>query len=413
MAVRPCGLGATIRFVTTTMLIMVGLIGMAACPAAVASQAWDSEPTPSVLVDSLSTSGGPSFTEDESGVPANDDGGVLTHGSLITDEPCIDSGCLSCNGTGCNACRKDAIFDPFSGPCHDKKACWIGRADALLLWRNSPPGGQLVDGDPLVPGSGLSAAGMESTPAAGPRFSIFRVNNCTGHAIEATYLRAANFRSLRPLGLIDVPYALTPPGIYNNAGLSFDTANADLGARVQSFEFNRHHCLTQCVRFLAGFRWIEWQEQFAMQTYLGGAEADYFQTNCFNDLYGGQIGLDANLLATRWVRFDSVVKAGAYYNVGSQTSQYTTGGSTSAVSISDSPLSGAFAGEVGLTGVIPLTCCLDIRLGYFGLWLSGIAQPTRQLAYQQLTPGQPTVGTINANGGVLLQGVSLGLEGRW
>jgi hypothetical protein len=30
-----------------------------------------------------------------------------------------------------------------------------------------------------------------------------------------------------------------------------------------------------------------------------------------------------------------------------------------------------------------------------------------------LTPGQPPEGTINANGGVVLQGVSLGLEGRW
>jgi hypothetical protein len=57
--------------------------------------------------------------------------------------------------------------------------------------------------------------------------------------------------------------------------------------------------------------------------------------------------------------------------------------------------------------------CLDFRFGYFGLWLSGIAQPTQQLSTQTLTPGQPAVGTLTTNGGVVAQGVSLGLEGRW
>ena len=45
--------------------------------------------------------------------------------------------------------------------------------------------------------------------------------------------------------------------------------------------------------------------------------------------------------------------------------------------------------------------------------LPGIAQPTQQLSGQQLTPGAPAAGTLVTNGGVLLQGVSLGLEGRW
>ena len=83
------------------------------------------------------------------------------------------------------------------------------------------------------------------------------------------------------------------------------------------------------------------------------------------------------------------------------------------VAVNESPVSGAFAGELGFTGVMPITRNLDFRFGYFGLWLSGIAQPTQQLSGQQLTPGLPVVGTINANGGVVVQGVSLGLEGRW
>jgi hypothetical protein len=279
--------------------------------------------------------------------------------------------------------------------------CWIGRVDALILWRNAPPDRPILDTG-VTPVLGvLNANGMDSTAAAGPRFSLFRVDNCTGHAIEATYLRAANFRSQRPLATNPAGYALAPPGIYGNDNVqNFESGNANLGSRLQSFEFNRYHCFAKSVRFLAGFRWIEWQEQFTLQgATAGGGITDFYQTNCFNDLYGGQIGL------------------GAYYNNAVQSSEYTTtdpnNPGTASVAVGASPASGAFAGELGFTGVVPITSCLDFRFGYFGLWLSGIAQPTQQLSTQTLTPGQPAVGTLTTNGGVVAQGVSLGLEGRW
>jgi hypothetical protein len=243
-----------------------------------------------------------------------------------------------------------------------------------------------------------------------------RVNNCTGHAIEATYFRGANFRSERPLSAVSELYRTAPPGIYGNGPFAFSDGNADLGSMIQSFEFNRHHAIARNVRFIAGFRWIEWNEQFSMSTIDGGI-TDFYQTGCINDLYGGQIGLDANLLNTPWVRFDGVVKAGAYYNNAVQSSVYTTNDpanpGTASIAVGESPASGAFAGEVGLTAIVPVTRNIDVRLGYFGLWLSGIAQPTQQLSGQSLTPGQPAAGSLNTDGGVLVQGVSLGLEGRY
>ena len=63
--------------------------------------------------------------------------------------------------------------------------------------------------------------------------------------------------------------------------------------------------------------------------------------------------------------------------------------------------------------MIPLRRNLDLRCGYFGLWLQGLAQPTRQLSGQTLNQIDPASGTLTTNGGVVLQGVSLGLEGRW
>ena len=113
-------------------------------------------------------------------------------------------------------------------------------------------------------------------------------------------------------------------------------------------------------------------------------------------------------------RLEGLVKAGAYYNAASQTSTYSNDVTPVNGSITvNSPASAAFVGEVGLTGVVPLRRNLDLRVGYFGLWLQGLAQPTRQLSGQTLNQFDPPSGTLTTNGGVVLQGVSLGLEGRW
>lgn len=411
IAVRPFVIRSNGESVTTAMFLIATLaVACTTHRVEAARQPWDQGPEGSVLVGPDPHEAAPAIADGYLGAGADgvqiDDGLGGGVGSA--------SGCGQCGGAGCTDCEPSSAFGLVAcGPDHCGKACWIGRADALLLWRNAPPDRPLLDND-VVGGTILNANQMDSTPAAGPRFSIFRVNKCTGHALEATYLRAANFRSLRPLDQLDAPYVLAAPGMYGNSGLTFDSGTANLGSRIQSFELNRHHCHGRHIRFLAGFRWIEWQEQFTLQSSSLGGIDDFYQTNCINDLYGGQIGIDANIWGTPWFRLDGVVKAGAYYNNAVQSSLYTTTGADPASkTVGLSPLSGAFAGEVGLTGVLPITNCLDIRIGYFGLWLSGIAQPTQQLSDQELTPGQPEDGSINANGGVLLQGVSLGLEGRW
>jgi len=417
MAVPPSQTVFHGRSVATATFVFAALAVMAAAPAQAARQ-WGGEPAASVLVES---GAGGQVIHDHAVTEAvpSDPGTVVESGDFGGGQVFIssDGGCPSCTGAGCDQCCPSALFDVCGcGKGHGKKACWIGRADALILWRDAPPDRPLLNNS-LVAGPLLNANGLDSEAAAGPRFSIFRLNNCTGHAVEATYLRAANFRSMRPLSAVSAPYTLASPGIFGNAAASLTDGDANLGSRLQSFELNRHHGHGQHLRFLAGFRWIEWQEQFTLQGTGAGAETEFYQTNCFNDLYGGQIGLDANVLATPWIRFDGVVKAGVYYNNAVQSSQYSTTnpnnpGSVS-VAIGESPLSGAFAGEVGLTGVVPVTSRIDVRVGYFGLWLSGIAQPTQQLSGQTLQVGQTPAGTLNANGGVLVQGVSLGLEGRW
>ncbi len=300
---------------------------------------------------------------------------------------------------------------------------WVGRVDALIAWRNAPPDRPLVEtglsGTPV-----LNADGMDSPAAAGPRFSIFRFNDANGTALETTYFQIANWRSERPLAAQADLYALAPPGIYGNDNTqNFDTGDVNLGAWMKSLEVNRHWWIGQHARFLAGFRWVEWQENFSLSDEFVGTQTiqDFYATECFNSLYGGQIGIDGVLCTLPWMRVDSLVKAGAYYNNGVQRSSYTSNATgafiTQSVAVDQSPVSASFLGEVGITGVIPVTTWLDVRVGYSGWWLSGIVQPTQQLSGQVLTQPaggvEPTSGTINADGSVLVQAVNIGLEGRW
>ena len=47
------------------------------------------------------------------------------------------------------------------------------------------------------------------------------------------------------------------------------------------------------------------------------------------------------------------------------------------------------------------------------LWLDSIAQPVNQLSKQVLNQVDPPAGVLDLTGGLVLQGCSLGLEGRW
>ena len=279
----------------------------------------------------------------------------------------------------------------------NKHACWTFRTDALLLWRDSPRSRPLFD----TSAGGLTALNanqLNSTPAAGPRFSLFRTNGC-GDALELTYFRAANFRTQNTLPTVASGYA--PAFVPSQA--VYDSASANLGAALQSFELNGRMTMAPWIQLLGGFRWFQWQETLQLTT----VPADIVNVDCMNDLYGYQIGFDSLLLSTKWLRLEGLMKGGAYYN---NSRQVTTANIASSPfsTRADAPKGAAFVGEVGLTGVMPITRNIDFRVGYLGLWLQGLAQPTNQTASLD-----PQAATLNTTGTAVVQGVTLGVEGRW
>ena len=349
------------------------------------------------------------------------DGGNLFSGN---GEPLIYDGAYGGSyqdGEG-SACGPDGCGKPgCDGGCcnspgllqllHNNKCnFWTGRVELLTLWRSSPQARPLYNFNPLGDVA-LNANAIQSDPAIGPRFSVFRTDSC-GNGIEATYFQGANFRGQAALPTVSEAYKVASP-IYGNTPVVVNTASANLGSAIRSFELNDRVALGSNVQFLAGFRWLEWRESIQIYDtpFANPDKQDIYSTNCMNDLYGGQIGLDASLLKIANVRTEAFVKAGAYYNNAYQASSYQYSDVNQSIRVGGSACS--FVGEVGMTGVLPLTENLDFRFGYLALWLTGLAQPTNQLSGQTLVQATPTSGSLNTVGGVVVQGLTLGLEGRW
>ena len=316
-----------------------------------------------------------------------------------------------CN-TSYRDCSNHGVFGNLVGKNHGH---WVGRFDSLILWRNAPTDRTIfLDQAGTTPV--LNADQLESDVLAAPRLSLFHINQC-GYGIEATYIYAGNFYSERG------PFAqVTQNNIFNNpavGGTAYTSGQAKLLGRFQSFELNgRTPMGIGNVQFISGFRWLQWKE-WTEVTGITPTFTDTFATECFNDLYGGQIGFDALLYQSPGgFRLESVIKAGAYYNAAVQgsTVTYNSPAVTESVRVSGTPAGGAFMGELGLTGVIPIHNRWDFRFGYTGFWLESLAQPINQFSGQTLdknNPGSPVIGSLSTTGRLVLQGLSLGLEGRW
>jgi len=415
------------------------------------------------IVEGPSTYGSPRLEHDPGSVPhaygAHDEGFVSdggphdAEGGILVDDtypPCGAPDCVH----GCRHCMVGhggyfgdghgrPWFNAFCEPVgltqrlagllhgHCKDTCWTGRGDALILWRNAPQIRPLYTTNPEVVGAtlvALDASQLESPAAGGGRLQLFRHDPC-GDILEFGYLYGGNFFSEQVRPNFPGAYLTAPPGLdgvdFPEALRALDQVGAQLLGSIQSAEINRRVGLHESMQFLYGFRWFQWYERSLIVDSFGEVEdpptlgADIYSTSTINNLWGGQIGLDTLLLRTKHgYRLEGIVKAGVYANNAGQTSRYIQldegGGFASQVTDNLWPASASFVGEVGMTGVVPISECWDFRFGYLGLWLTGLAQPTNQLSSTNIAQGveRPTA-VLNTVGTVIVQGVTLGLEGRW
>ncbi len=323
---------------------------------------------------------------------------------VAADQPSLAFCEPSCVGVPCR------VLDPLS-----RDPVWSGRAEGLLLWRSNPQNVGLFD--TAAGASALGTADFGSGMAAGPRFTLFRHTDDLG-GIEFNYFRVQSFMATEGLGETQGGYLETPHGIFCcPSEIPVDTVSGRFASAIQSFELNRRFPTEGRWQWLTGFRWVEWSEQMGLTAdYAGGQLQNTYAARTVNDLYGWQIGADSILLGLGGpLRLEGVGKAGVYYNQSVQTSAITSGATLppTSLSVATEVARTAFVGELGVTGVYDITESISLRVGYVIFWLGGLATAGNQFDSQVLCPGNPIVGATDTGGSVFVQGLTLGLEGRW
>ena len=260
----------------------------------------------------------------------------------------------------------------------------------------------------------LDANQAQPPVSIAPRYALI-YNRDACRALEINYFQVQSFA-----GQASVPMGAGQYEMFNLAGLPFtdiDTAQVATTGQIKSLEFNlrRSHDEEGVIRWLAGFRWVEWNQTMTITdtfTDVAGLPGtDSIGVATGNNLYGGQLGADMMLWnAGRGIKFNGIAKGGVFYN--HQAYQTTSVGgdrgiSESYIATADAP---AFVGEVGFNGSVALTKWLSWRAGYTCFWLAGVATPASQLGATDV--GNETTG-INCYSSVLLHGVTTGLEARW
>lgn len=317
----------------------------------------------------------------------------------------IDLGDVGNGQPWCDPCES-AWDEAGGGPCPGGRR-WAIQADALVLWRNE------IGGPPLLLDSvgsvGLAPDDVRTAAAAGPRIGVIRNLGC-GRAIEGNWFNVGGIQGTTLTDGVGAPYSAI--GLADLSDTDIIAADFTTRGQLKSAELNYRWSQGRRVIWLAGFRWIEWNEtgtvNYAYET-VDTFGTGAIQSRVGNDLYGGQFGCRLRLWDLGKWQVSTVGKAGAYGNVAYQgTTAVVDGGSLGSLGATDDGV--AFFGEVGVNSTLWLTRWLAWRVGYNFFWLEGVATAAQQLPLGDFTT---ETASINTNGSVFLQGFSTGLEARW
>jgi hypothetical protein len=287
------------------------------------------------------------------------------------------------------------------------RSCWCPRwtasADFIILDRVGGANQTLVRG--TIPRVGtndlLDGDDFRQGMHGGPRLGLIRHGDL-GYDLELLYFQIdgwSNSRTVYPNGQIlsfDLPDF--------TALSTTDPIRFDYASKLYNAEFNVRWNPLCRVTVLAGFRWLELREN------LEGAGVpstlEYFwNTNTKNNLYGFQIGADADLWERGCFSIDGLAKFGIFGNHAEQSSALSTVQQSGIGSAATNHTS--FLGEIALQCKCQVTQSLTLRAGYGAMWLQGIALAPGQI--QEDYFNHDLFG-INANNGVFYHGAVAGLE---
>jgi hypothetical protein len=314
-------------------------------------------------------------------------------GDYVVEQPACDIG-YSC-AEGMPSC--DGLYGSCGDACSECCCCplWTIRGEALFYSRTGGTAVPLVNA-PVAIDSGDFDLGV----AIGPRVTAIRHDLwCGCWDAEVSYFRLDNWSDTIALADMNDYQAIPPVAI---AGVTPGLLTYD--SSLQSGEVNLRRDYNPWVTWLAGFRWLEVNENLNATF---GAQSHNVATS--NQLFGGQLGLDVLLWDSGAnLELNAVGKAGVFGNVASQTT--TTVGLGGITPISVNGGEAAFVGELGLNGRYRWSDRVSIIGGYNVMWISGVALAPNQLATTNYTTG---AATVDAGGTLFYHGANAGLEYCW
>jgi len=203
--------------------------------------------------------------------------------------------------------------------------------------------------------------------------------------------------------------------LYNSA--IHDESRASLTSWLQSAELNVRRHLHPNVAVLAGFRYVQFREQWAMRddyTVTSGLLVGVIQfaddTIARNELFGLQIGSESLLYSFQRLRLEGGLKAGIFGNAASSTQTGWLSFQNFHLAASEDARRGAvaFVGDINLSATVQLTRNIALRGGYQLLWLAGVSTASDQLAALDHDPY-----ATKTNGSMFFAGATVGLECGW
>jgi hypothetical protein len=275
---------------------------------------------------------------------------------------------------------------------------WTARAGLVALRRSGPDSAVLIQDQSIEPQT-LNASAFDFDFELG--WDVTLIGHIGGlPEVEIRHLSVDGWTAPASQEMLAGPIEIQAavPIFVNATG----TVAAQHGSDLHSSEINARWPCTDRVTLLAGFRYLELDEQFHADVPSNVA----FDWRTRNRLYGGQIGAEASLWEHRCLTIEGTARLGLFGNAAAQDGYLRTGRVTVADTASCDGTS--YLVEAGLTVLYQLTPKLALRGAYNVLWLGDVALATDQVA---LT-GFVVESSVDDDGDVFYHGAFLGFEFR-
>jgi hypothetical protein len=296
--------------------------------------------------------------------------------------------------------------------CEDGSCCrqwwcetWYARAELLTLARNYSASGTIIEtagGAPVFTGNDIGFG-------LAPGISTLLGHRLDGQtAVELVYFGANQWNQEQAFaqpGNLNLPGALGTLDDFNHA----NAMSVALRSQLHNAEVNYLHDVGN-VSLLAGFRFLNWQEQLSIVATDSDASHSSYRVNLSNNMPGGQLGARV----ARYyggIDFELTGKAGIFGNRASQAQGVGNLGNTVSIrNVGATNNEVSFIGDLNLSAVCPLTPNWRVRGGYNLMYVSGLALAVNQLDFSnQSFSGR----RVHPNSDVFLHGFNVGLEVVW